>query len=362
MQFIRSSDNINYMENIIHGANPENLYKAFKIEMPEKIFDFSTNTNILSWPKIKIDVEKLASSYPDINCKKLTKLISQRENINPEKILFTNGINEAIFLLAKIFQNLVAPEKGRCHLMTEGSDIAILQPCYSEYSRAFRNLRSIFNFNDVEKFKAVIICNPNNPTGKYIKKLSDIIKKFPKTFFIIDEAYIDFLINEIPEKLSEFENVILLRSLTKIFHLSGVRIGYVIANEKIISAMKNLQPSWSVDSIAQELALKFLNDKEFYEITKNFYCEQTPKFISNLRASNFEVIDSSVNYFLVKVENDFETIKFLLQHGIVVRHTRNFETLNGKYIRVATRFEDENKFFLEVMKDFRKFFVAYMKK
>ncbi len=350
------------MENLIHGANPENLYRAFKIKMPEKILDFSTNTNVISWPEIKIDVEKLASSYPDPDCEKLRALISQRENINPERILFTNGINEAIFLLAKIFQSLAAPEKGRCHVMTEGARTAILQPCYSEYSRAFKNLQNIFNLNDIKNFQALIICNPNNPTGKYIKNLSDIIKKFPEIFFIIDEAYIDFLLNELPERLCDFDNVILLRSLTKFFHLSGVRIGYVIANDKIISAMKSFQPTWSVNSIAQELAMKFLKDKNFYELTKNFYREQTPKFISNLRASKFEVVNSSVNYFLIKVENDIETIKFLLQHGIVARHTRNFETLNGKYIRVATRFENENKYFVEVMKDFRNFFVADMKK
>lgn len=325
------------MENIsiLHGANPENLYHAFNIKMPEKILDFSTNTNILSWPNIDIDIKKLASSYPDLECKKLKELISFRENISPENILFTNGTNEAIFLLSQIFLH----------------DTAILQPCYTEYSRAFTKAQNIFSLNDSGKFKCIILANPNNPTGKYIPDLSSTIKIFPDTVFMIDEAYIDFLIHENnPERLCDFENVIILRSLTKIFHLSGARIGYVIANKNVIDALKARQPSWSVNAVSQELALKFLHDGNFYRATRNFYRENTPEFIQMLKKSGFEVMQSSVHYFLIRVENDIEMIKFLLRSGIAVRHTRNFIGLNGKYIRVATRLPEENKFFAGIIK------------
>ena len=67
--------------NIIHGANYEKLYAALNITMPERVIDFSTNTNIISWPKINLDVERLASSYPDYECSRLVKIISERENI-----------------------------------------------------------------------------------------------------------------------------------------------------------------------------------------------------------------------------------------------------------------------------------------
>ena len=326
------------MENLItlHGANPENLYRAFNIPMPDKILDFSTNTNMLAWPKINIDVEKFASSYPDPECRELRELIANRENISPSRILFTNGSNEAIFLLARIFSE----------------NVAILQPCYSEYSRAFTNAQNVFRLEEAGNFCAFILTNPNNPTGKYIANLSDTIKKFPATVFIIDEAYIDFVLNDSErERLCEFENVVILRSLTKNFHLSGARIGYVIANEEIISRLKALQPTWSVSSIAQELALKFLNDTSFYEHTRAFYQEHTPKFIASIRQAGFEVMDSSVHYFLIRVANDIETIKFLLRSGIVVRHTRNFPGLDGKYIRVATRTPNENKIFMEAIKN-----------
>ena len=257
MLIICGFDDVINMENVLtlHGANPENLYRIFNIEIPEKILDFSTNTNIFTWPEIEINIKNLASNYPDPECNKLRELISEREGIKKEKILFTNGINEALFLLANFL-------KG---------NTGIFQPCYSEYKRAFRNAENVFNLNDAGAFKNFIIANPNNPTGIYIKNLSFFIKKFPQTIFIIDEAYIDFLLNDERERLCVFENVVLLRSLTKIFHLSGARIGYVIADEKIILELKNFQPSWSVNAIAQELAFYFLNNKNFYESSRAFY-------------------------------------------------------------------------------------------
>lgn len=339
------NDNINVMEVLMHGANPENLYRAFNIEVPEKIFDFSTNTNVFNHDfNFNLNVKELISKYPDPDCRKLKKIISERENISTERILFTNGINEAIFLLADLFRDKKA---------------GILQPCYTEYSRAFRNAQNVFEIERAKNFEIFIIVNPNNPTGVYNKNLARLIEEFSETVFIIDEAYMDFLIHDRPERLLDFENVILLRSLTKFFHLSGARIGYVIADEKIIEALKNFQPSWSVNAVAQALAEKFLNDKEFYENSRNFYKINVPKFMNDLRNSGFEVSDSSVNFFLIKIKNDLEVIKFLLKHGIAVRHTRNFPGLYGKYIRVATRLPEENKFFIETLIQARNLYPDY---
>ena len=142
-----------------------------------------------------------------------------------------------------------------------------------------------------------------------------------------------------------------MRSLTKIFHLSGARIGYVIANEEISAALRSFLPSWNVNSFAQELALHFLNDSAFYEATREFYRVNTPLFMEDLRQSGFEVMSSDVHYFLVRVEDDGEVIRHLLRHGIAVRHTRNFPGLEGRYIRVATRCPEDNARLIAAMKE-----------
>ena len=318
----------------LHGANPENLYRAFGIEMPDRVIDFSTNTNIMSWPETEIDIEALASRYPDPDCAALRKIVAERENVSTSRILFTNGSNEAVFLLSELFTD----------------STAILQPAYSEYARAFRNLHDVFRIDDGLKFRQLIIINPNNPTGRYIS-LHDVIASSPQTIFIIDEAYRDFLLTCKPERLCDYDNVIILRSLTKIYHLSGARIGYVIAPEKIIAALRERQPSWSVNAFAQELALRFLKDDAFLERTREFYLSHTPAFMRMLREAGCEVMKSDVHYFLVRVNDDEHTIRHLLRAGIAVRHTRNFAGLDGKYIRIAARSMEENVRLAEIMKE-----------
>ena len=81
--------------------------------------------------------------------------------------------------------------------------------------------------------------------------------------------------------------------------------------------------------------------------------------MNNLKNSGFEISDSSVNFFLIKIKNDFEIIKFLLKHGIAVRHTRNFPGLDGNYIRVATRLSEENDFFVKTLIQARNLYPDY---
>ena len=250
------------------------------------------------------------------------------------KIIFTNGINEAIFILAGIF--------------ADGT--AILQPCYTEYRRAFLKAHDIFTLDDAGKFSSVIICSPANPTGKFIPDLPRIIVRNPRTVFIVDEAYIDFLRGYEPEKLCDFPNAVILRSLTKIFPLSGARIGYVIAGENVIEAMKSRLPSWSVNAFAQELALKFLADGGFLRRTREFYRVNAPAFMAGFREAGFEVMDSDAHYFLVRVDDDVGTVRRLLARGMAVRHTRNFAGLGGRYVRVATRYPEENMRLIAAMK------------
>ena len=321
---------------LIHGANPENLYKAFNLPMPEKISDFSTNANILSWPDIDLkNLIALASDYPDNECRRLKNIIAQRENIKPENILFTNGSNEAIFLLSRLLEN---------------KRTGILQPAYSEYKRAFRNSYDLNNIGQSGNFEAVIFSNPCNPTGEYIKNIYGLAEKFINTFFIIDEAYIDFVLTTERTPLQIHDNLIIIRSLTKIFKLAGTRIGYIIANEKIINSLKNFTPYWNVNSIAQALAEKFLLHESFYNSTRAFYKIYTPKFMDMIKNSGYKIIKSDVHYFLIEVDDDLKIIHALLKFGLVVRHTRNFKTLDGKYIRVATRTPNENKLLAEILK------------
>jgi threonine-phosphate decarboxylase len=335
----------------LHGANPEKLYKELGVEKTEKIIDFSTNTNVLKFEgDLEIDVLSIAASYPDDECDKLKEAIKENEGCNKEEIFVCNGTNEFIYLMASIIK------KGA----------ALLQPLYSEYERALlaygvktNDLFSIKEINHLKDIEVLFICNPNNPTGQNLAE--DEIRNIVKVcyekgiYVIIDEAYSFFLAKENNTNmlLREFDNVYIMKSLTKIYNLSGVRIGYVISSDKNIQKLKEIQPTWSVNGIAQELAYKYLINKKFLEDTKIFYANESKKFIDDIKEIGYEIMDSKSNFFLMKVFEDEKFIKYMLSKGIVVRHTRNFKTLSGKYVRIAVKTREQNEYFTEMLKCWR---------
>ncbi|MCL2009949.1 MAG: aminotransferase class I/II-fold pyridoxal phosphate-dependent enzyme [Synergistaceae bacterium] len=261
-----------------------------------------------------------------------------------ENVLFVNGSNEAIYLAASFLG---------------GKNAAVLQPAYGEYLRALSaygaKTRNIFSVNDVNEFKdcdALFLCNPRNPTGEYIDaaELEPLFAAAPDTLFIVDEAYADFLIPRAGERgkidYLRHKNAVILRSLTKIFHLCGIRLGYVLACRERIEQLKSRRPAWSVNALAQAAGAAFMRDEAFVERTREFYAAETPRFMASLRDSGFTVRPTRTNFFLIETADDSKLIRSLLERGIATRHTRNFPGLDGRYIRVATRMPEENDYFV----------------
>ncbi|NLL36845.1 MAG: pyridoxal phosphate-dependent class II aminotransferase [Fretibacterium sp.] len=336
-----------------HGANPENLYRALGLPMPASILDFSTNTNVLPWKGVLgFDLMERLSNYPDDSAEELRELIAAREGCAPENVLFVNGSNEGIYLLASFFS---------------GKDAAVLQPVYGEYRRALTAFgaltRNVFSLSELGAgFDVVFLCNPCNPTGSYLRArgLEALARDHPQTLFVVDQAYLDFL--RLEEADLEYEkvdfcslpNLILLRSLTKIYHLCGVRIGYLLASPEWRCRLDGRRPSWSVNSVAQVAALAFLKDEEFYRRSRAFYAAETPRFIRAVEEAGFRTAPTTVHFFLMETDNDEGLILELLGRGLVVRHTRNFPGLDGSYVRVSTRLPEENDKLVEALADWKR--------
>lgn len=201
------------------------------------------------------------------------------------------------------------------------------------------------------------LCNPCNPSGSWIAA-ADIVQASlarPDTLFVVDEAYIDFLLTGGPglNPAGLPPNLVLLRSLTKIYHLCGVRAGYVVADRQIIKKLKRRQPTWSVNSVAQAAAAVFLRDDDYPRRTRMFYRAETPRFIESIKNAGFNVLPTRVNFFLVESGEDERLIRFLLKRGLVVRHTRNFPGLDGGYVRIATRLPEENELLAAALREFK---------
>lgn len=336
------------MEIRLHGANPEKLYELFGLQMPERLYDFSTNTNAVAQRGGFVpDLRAALEDYPDDECLALRALLAEATGAAPENILVTSGSNESIYLIA----SYEAARENR-----------ILQPVYGEYLRALKNFGAApLNIFDLRAAKlpaegAVWLCNPCNPTGGFIPdgELDEIAARHPRTLFIVDEAYRDFIWTD--ETLAPYRprpNVVRLRSLTKTYNLCGARIGYILADAEMTERLRRRQPSWSVSGLAQQAALFFLADATLPRRTKDYYAAEMPRLISAVNGAGFPTLPSCVNYFLAAVDDDERFIRFMLERGIVVRHTRNFPGLDGRYVRIAARTRPENDILLAAMEDYR---------
>lgn len=335
------------MEFRAHGANPEKLYAAAGLPTPAKIYDFSTNTNAVPQREGFVpDLRAALEDYPDGDCLALREALARECGAPAKNILVSSGSNEAIYIIASY---------------AAARENLILQPVYGEYKKALdgygARTRNIFSLAEAEGARgaAVWLCNPCNPTGALIPgaELDAAAERNPETLFIIDEAYRDFVwTEELPRAVKIHPNVVRLRSLTKIYDLCGARVGALVSHEAAVEKIKARQPEWSVSGLAQQAALWRAGDETLKARTREYYAREIPRLTAALRKAGYAVRPTCANFFLVEAPDDEDFIRFMLERGIVVRHTRNFAGLDGKFVRIAARTKDEDDLLIAAAREY----------
>lgn len=350
-----------------HGGNIYILSE--KLRLNEKdIIDFSTSINPIGVPKsvnsvIKDNIKYL-HNYPDPDAKRLRLQIAKQHKINPESIICGNGSTEMIYLVARALR----PER-----------VLIPAPTFSEYERAckirdgLRVMRyelkrekdfdlNIEEFIDamsgkqvpitrhashITAFVMAFLCNPNNPTGRALKK-ADVIKiadasKKLKCYLVVDEAFIDFVPEEsVIKEVGKNPYLIVLRSLTKFYALSGLRIGYGVFPLNITETIKKHKEPWTVNTLAQTAGIAALKDIEFKKKTFRVIKQEKDFLEKEFKRLEISYIPSQANYYLLRFDNAKEIISILKNKGILVRDCSNFKGLDGKYIRIAVKSRKDN--------------------
>ncbi|MBB5323465.1 threonine-phosphate decarboxylase [Anoxybacillus tepidamans] len=339
-----------------HGANPYKLYKSLDLPFPDVWIDFSVNTNPYSlplslWPT-QADFCRWATEYPDPDASELINYLSRTERLSSEQLLIGSGASQCIDLLARLFS---------------GKRVGIFEPTFSEYRRACEANRctivSIVSDEQrdwaydqqqllelVEQVDVLFLCHPNNPTGTVMKKeqLYSLLEAAEQagTFVVIDEAFYHFWNGAYTalEWISSFSRLIVIRSLTKMYHLAGVRIGYIAANEAVVQKLKAFQPPWSVGQVAQKLALHFLPMNEFVVHARWMIDHERKRITAVLQKAGYYVSPSVVNFYLLRAPHQSaeKLLYDLLREGLIPRHTKNFRGLDGHYLRLAVKTKGEN--------------------
>ncbi|WP_026679156.1 threonine-phosphate decarboxylase CobD [Fictibacillus gelatini] len=348
-----------------HGANPQAITKLFQLPLSENTIDFSVNVNPYQpFRQLKEnwnDFYKEMLVYPDPHSTELVQKIADCENLNNGQILIGNGASELIYLLAHYFS---------------GSDVLVIDPAFSEYRKACETFGSkVYSFTVSEETdwqvdlleleralsgKSVLfICHPNNPTGvSYSREWFETVFQMTEDLgvvVVVDEAFYHFMGKpfSVVSYLRRFPHVVVLRSLTKMFHIPGIRLGFLLGSESFIKEVRQLQPSWSVNGVAQKVGVLCLEQTGYIADTARNIALDRYDLFSSLDRLGFLTSPSAVNFYLLRPKGEkrdlLPLIRYLLKKGIVPRHTYNFIGLDGNYLRLAVRTSRENERLLEAL-------------
>lgn len=340
--------------------NTENLYQhggnIYEIELGKRssILDFSANVNPLGIPA---GIKRLLSRqlknlvhYPDPTAHRLTAALARYWKVKEENILVGNGSTELIYLILSAFEpgtvTLTVPS------FTEYEHAARISKCRVRFLRLPEDKGFSFDPSYVRKSDMVFLCNPNNPTGNLMISSQLDLGIIPADKIIVDEAFMDFVREEnvhafIPQA-AKSRKLIVLRTLTKLFALPGLRIGYLVAHRDTIRSLKKYQMPWSVNVLAQTAAERALTEDVFRQRSRQLIARERKFLYERLnRIKGLKPYPSMANFILVKINQKRLTSpklkEQLLKKGILIRDCANFRGLNKQFIRVAVRTHKENK-------------------
>ena len=332
----------------------------------DAMLDFSVNLAPVE-PPIR---EELAASiafapYPTMDGRGVRDFYVARFGLDPECVLATNGAIEAIYLAPRAL--------GLKHVL-------VPQPSFFDYGRACRLAGAEviplalsdsegFAFPGIEVLSealagcdAMIAGSPNNPTGTLIPKelLLALACRFPEKYFIIDEAFIQFMAdfpsNSLMPEIRAFRNIVVIHSLTKFYAIAGLRLGAIVAHPATIRQLYGHKEPWTVNAVAEHVAGQLLYYGEFEQTVHSIVAEGRRQ-ISDGLAANFAITlyGGAANFFFASVNDGFSLdalLGFLQSRGILVRDCRNFEGVSPIFFRFSIRAFCENRRLIEALNDF----------
>lgn len=290
------------------------------------------------------------NSYPEVLAESLGELIAKQYDIHNQQVLVNSGTTESIYLIAQAFS---------------GKNSCIVSPTFSEYEDACRMNSHTLTYLPwpapgeelpVLTQDLLFICNPNNPTGASFYEIKKWIALYPKTLFVVDEAFIEFTLN-LTSAISltkTYPNLIVMRSMTKAYSIPGLRLGYLIAQEVIIQKLKKFKQPWTVNTLALEAGKFILTNFSACQPPVQQLLSDKAAFVELLRQNNhLEIFESNTHFFLVrhKTRTAKELKKWVLEnHGFLIRDASNFQGLDTHFFRISTLHHSYNQQLAECLR------------
>jgi threonine-phosphate decarboxylase len=356
-----------------HGGNVWEISEKYNIPV-DQLVDFSISTNPLGAPEAALESIRqhlnLIKHYPDPDHEWLLEALAKSAGVEPNNVVVGNGSTELIYLFNEVF-------------LENGYEAIIPVPSFSEYKAAIERFggNMVFltcdasknfqlNIEELEgaiskKTRIIFLCNPNSPTGVLYEK-EDLLRviRFAterNVLVFLDEDYIDFVDDSkrysMAEYVNEYNNLFVLRSLTKFFGLGGARIGFGIGSPDLVNVLKNIRMPWSVNSLAMFATVAAIKDTEFIKKSRLLVSQGRREMLEMFRSIPWlKVYPSETNFLLIQIiREDLTSTQLregLAKKGLLIRDCKDFDGLDNRFFRVTVRRPEENRKLIEQIKSF----------
>ena len=296
-----------------------------------------------------LDVERLRR-YPDPFAREFCQAVSRALQVPADWIIVGNGSDDILNLLVRACagqgRNVVYPTPTYVLYRT----LSAMQPAdvvEVPYDESFQLPTTELIAADGA---ITFIASPNSPSG-HVVPLDDLrtLANSLSGILVIDEAYVDFAEASALPLVLEFENVIVLRTLSKGYSLAGLRVGFGIANPKLLAGLFKLKDSYNVDAIALALGAAAIRDQSYKIARANQIKASRTKLFKDLTHLGFSVLESHGNFVLATIKtHPAESLYLgLKEHGILVRYFKQAGLENKLRISVGT--EEENTMLIKAL-------------
>ncbi|MBI3008001.1 MAG: histidinol-phosphate transaminase [Candidatus Omnitrophica bacterium] len=326
----------------------------------KNVIKMASNENALGPSKKAVTAIKKSISrinrYPDGNCHYLKERLAQRLKVQPSNLIIGNGSDEIIILAVRAFLNegdeaIIA---DRTFLVYKLAIIAQNGRVVSVPMKDFRYDLKEIKKAITKKTKLVFIANPDNPNGTYVtkKEVEAFLKGLPEDLILFfDEAYYEFVRErDYPDMMRYLKdrNLIIARTFSKVYGLSGLRVGYGISHPDMINYMNRVLEPFNVNSLAQAGALAALDDEWHLRQTLKLVSRGKEYIYNNLKRLGIRYVPSVTNFILIDAGRDSTWVfKKMLKLGVIIRDMKPWDMDN--FIRVTVGTMDENRRFIQCL-------------
>ena len=354
------------MDSYVPGKSQDEIVKDFNLKK-EDIIKLGSNEN--PWgpsPKavnaIKEEIKNI-NRYPESQLHQLVDEIAKYSNVKSSQVIIGgDGADEIIDVLAKTF-------------IDSGDEFIVPLPSYMYYEYLLQQYgaKPVYakwdldkNQLDVDsihgavsdKTKMIFLCSPNNPTGTLIERdvLEGIAEKYPDILIVIDEAYFEYAEVTNKDLIDKFGNIFIIRTMSKVLGLAGMRIGYGLSCEEIIEYMHRIKPVFSLTRLSFTAALNTFKDTEYIKNSIEKGIESRRYLYDEIsKMDKLKVFPSKSNFMLINVKDTgftaSELSEELMKKGVIVRDCTSFKGLDEYWIRISICTLKEDERFIEILKE-----------